>query len=364
MKILNRYKFISISVFAGLFLSSLLSFGQAPPPAPVEVVQVSEKEIRKPVSIVGSAEPMTDSIIASEISGLIESFPVKEGDYVKKGELLASFRSTTLELKLKEAKAAKREARARHELARKNMKRIEELYDKGVASLQQLQDAESEQDALLARITQMDAQIDTDQYNLDRSQITAPYDGYITEEFTEVGEWVNEGGPIVELINIESSDITVDVPERYISKVNVGESAEVKFDAYPGQGFPGKIISIVPKAEQQARTFPVKVRVKNQDGLIKSGMVARVTFLIGEPSKTKFVPKDAIVKQNNANFIYLVQDGLAVPTPVNTGFAYNEFIEVIGPVESGQPVVVRGNERLRPNQPVEIVNPEKETLKN
>ena len=92
--------------------------------------------------------------------------------------------------------------------------------------------------------------------------------------------------------------------------------------------------------------------------MIKSGMVARVSFPIGEPSTVKLVPKDAVVTQNNNHFVYVVNEGTAQPVAVNTGMAHESDIEVIGPLQIGQQVVIRGNERLRPNQPVKIINQE------
>jgi RND family efflux transporter MFP subunit len=158
------------------------------------------------------------------------------------------------------------------------------------------------------------------------------------------------------MIDTETIDINIDMPERYVSKVKEGESVSVDFDALPGMKLGGMITSVVPQAESQTRTFPVKVTVDNKEGLIKSGMVSRVSFPIGDPSTVKLVPKDAIVSQNNAQFVYVVNNGAVQPLPVSIGLAYEDRIEVIGPVEKGMTVVVKGNERLMPNQPVQIIN--------
>ena len=136
----------AIAVF--LFLCTLQSLAQAPPAAPVVVEQVQEETIQKPVTLVGAVEPDKSSIIASEIEGLVESLPGTEGKFVEKGEVIAKFNTRTIEIDLKEAEANKREAQARYQLAKKNLVRFQELEKKGVASTQQLQDAESEKSAL------------------------------------------------------------------------------------------------------------------------------------------------------------------------------------------------------------------------
>jgi len=352
-----RMSFLSITTIAiFLLIQSSQSLAQAPPPAPVVVDKVQEETLQKPVTLVGAVEPDKRSIIASEIEGLVESLPGTEGKFVNKGDIIAKFNTRTIEIDLKEAKANKREAQARYQLARKNLDRFQELEQKGVASTQQLQDAESEKSALNARTSQFQAQVEGLEYDIEKSNIIAPFSGFVTEEYTEVGQWVQKGGPVVELIDIDVAEISIDMPERYISKVNEGLKVNVNFDALPDLSVEGEITSLVPQADRESRTFPVKIKLDNKEGIIKSGMVARVFFPIGDPATVKLVPKDAIVSQNNANFIYIVNEGAVQPMPVSTGMAYEDKIQVIGPVQTGQLVVVKGNERLMPNQPVKILN--------
>lgn len=352
-----RTSFLSITTIAiFLLIQTSHSLAQAPPAAPVVVQEVQEETLQKPVTLVGAVEPDKRSIIASEIEGLVESFPGTEGKFVNKGDVIAKFNTRTIGIDLKEAKANKREAQARYQLARKNLNRFQELEQKGVASTQQLQDAESEKSALNARIAQFQAQIESLEYDIEKSNITAPFSGFVTGEYTEVGQWVQKGGPVVELIDMNVAEISIDMPERYISKVKKGLKVNVNFDALTDLKLEGEITSLVPQADRESRTFPVKIMLDNKEGIIKSGMVARVFFPIGEPATVKLVPKDAIVTQNNANFIYIVNEGAAQPLPISTGMAYEDRIEVIGPVQTGQLVVVKGNERLMPNQPVKIIN--------
>jgi RND family efflux transporter, MFP subunit len=328
---------------------------QAPPPSPVVVTKVEEQKIQRPVTLVGAVEPSKRSLVASEIAGVVESFPVEKGDFVQKGGVLVELQTNELEIRLREARAAKREAEARFELARKNFARFQELYQKGVTSTQQLQSMESDEKAWSAEMSQLQAQIDRYEYDLARSKILAPFNGYVTREYTEVGQWIGEGGNVVELIDIDTVEINVALPERYINKVKLGDRVVVNFDALPEMTVEGEITSIVPQADGGARTFPVEITINNKDHVIKSGMVARVSFLVGEPSVAKLVPKDAIVEFNNSNFVYVVNNGTAQPVPVSTGQPYENLIEVIGPVQPGQLVIIRGNERLQPGQPVKIV---------
>jgi len=342
----------------------MVSIAQAQSPAPVIVTKVEERTLQKPITLVGDVEPIKSSLIASEIPGIVESYPVKEGDFVKKGDVISELRTNVLNIRVTEAKDAAREAEARYQLAQQNLARLTKLHEKGVASRQQLDGALSERDAWSARKAMFQDQLKKQQYDLEVSKILAPFNGYITRKETEVGQWIVEGGPVAELIDIDKVDITVDVPEHYISRIKRGDIATINFDAVPGVLVEGEITSIVPQADESARTFPVKVEIPNENHLIRSGMVARVSFLIGQPTVVKLVPKDAIVEQNRNNIVYVVNNGSAHPVQVNRGMSYKDQIEVIGPIETGQLVVIRGNERLQPGQPVKIVNEDNIPSKN
>ena len=100
----------------------------------------------------------------------------------------------------------------------------------------------------------------------------------------------------------------------------------------------------------------MKIRLNNEDHTIKSSMSARVSFLLGETKETKMVLKDSIIDSGGNKMVFVVRENVAQPVPVITGLAHEDFIEVQGEINVGEKVVVRGNERLRPMQPVEITS--------
>ncbi len=338
-----------------LFLPSI-SFSQAPPETPVVTAKVVYRKLSRPVTFVGSVIPYKNSVIASEVEGLVEDILVSEGDYVQKGDVLVEFKTDTLKLQLKEAESTKMEALSRFTLAKNNLKRLSELHEKGIASIQELQDAESEKNAWGARVNQLDSQINLNKYNLSVSKIKAPFNGYIVKKYTEVGQWIQEGGPVLELIETDRLKIIIDLPESYISKLDKNDRVIVTFDALEDLTLDTSVDAIVPKADEQARTFPVRIVLDNENNQIKSGMVARASFLIGDEQPITLVPKDAIVEINNNKMVYVIENNLAKPVPVKPGFAFEDMIQVTGQLTEGQLVVIRGNERLRPDQPVKVIS--------
>jgi len=290
------------------------------------------------------------------IQAIVDEYPFLEGEYVKKGETVAKLDTQKLNLMLNEAINTQNESDARLKLAEDELRRVKELHDRGIVSRSQLDNAVSNKDSLVARQKLLQSRINQLEYDISRTNITAPFNGYITKEHTQIGEWLDSGDNIVELIDIDNVQTVVEMPEKYVHLIRVGDEVDVTLNSLPGQTFTGELVSIVPQADQSSRAFPVKVRLKNDDHIIKSSMSARVSFLLGETKETKMVLKDSIINNGGNKIVYVVRDSIAQPVPVLTGLAHENFVEVQGEIEAGEQVVVRGNERLRPMQPVEVTS--------
>ncbi|MCG8587630.1 MAG: efflux RND transporter periplasmic adaptor subunit, partial [Pirellulales bacterium] len=194
----------------------------------------------------------------------------------------------------------------------------------------------------------------------------APFDGHVVAEHTEVGAWITSGDPIAEVVELSQVEVEVFVPESDIAHVRRGDEATLLLGAIREEVFVGKVVRIVPQADVQSRSFPVLIRLQNSfdDGVpkLKSGMLVKVTLQVGRKIKGTLVPKDALVLGGRSPMIFVVTPGdgdkapaTARPVPVQLGAADGTLIEVRGDVTPGQRVVVQGNERLRPGQPVNVV---------
>lgn len=331
----------------------------APPKSPVLVSTVLEQEINQSVSFIGSVEPRMKSLVAGEVRGLVEQFSVREGDAVKKGQVLARINVTSLKIQLKAAKAALMEVQANHEQVKRDMARSAQLFKEELIPLKQLEEEMSRDKALSERLLQLSAEIERLEDLISKSRILAPFDGVITKEHTEVGQWLQEGSPVVEMIDLKHLRIRVDVPERYIGKLKIGGTVPIRFDALPSYQAGGKISAIIPAADNAARTFPVDVDVKNRDMTIKSGMTAQVSFSVGDPYTAQLIPKDALVIRGERNFVYIVNGDTVREEEVKLGNSVKGMVEIKGNVKTGERVVIRGNERLRPGQQVEIIGNKK-----
>ncbi len=327
---------------------------QGPPPTPVRYTAAREHDLRQTLTLPGSVEAQTASIIASSVEGVVTDFPAKEGMQVRKGQVLARLRTEPRQLQLAARRASLQEAEARLQLAQNNWSRSRELFAAGVVSQQQLDDNQSEYSAWQGRVDSLRAEIAAIQDDIERATIRSPLAGVVSRERTEVGQWMEAGGPVVELLALDTVEIRVEVPERYYASVRTGARATISVDSLPGFEAQGRVVAVIPQADAQARSFPVKVRVSNPRRRLAAGMLAKVSFPAGDPQRTTVVPKDAIVSRGSSRFVFKVNGtGTVDEVPVETGAAAGVWVEVRGNVSAGDKVVTRGNERIQPGQPVE-----------
>lgn len=325
------------------------------PPAPVRVAPVVARSVQDAITLVGNAEPWRRSMVASEIEGLVEDFPVEEGLAVERGQVLARLRTDTLRIALRSTIATYREAVTRHRQAEKDLARIRTLFHKALVTQKEFDDAVTQEIALRQRVAQLRADIQRVRDELNKSRITAPFDGFITEEFVEVGQWVSEGGPVVELVDLSKIKVEVPLPERFVDGVRVDDTVRARFDGLPDLEVQGTVFSVVAQADSAARTFPVKVALPNPNFAIKSGMVARVTFRVGHPYEALVVPKDALVLRAGQEYVFIIENGTVAQVPVTSGVHLDGFVEVKGDLAADALVVVEGNERLLPGQSIRIL---------
>jgi multidrug efflux pump subunit AcrA (membrane-fusion protein) len=381
---------------------------QEMPPALVVVADAVEREVTAHRSFVGSVEPARRAVVESEVEGLVAEYLAEEGQRVEAGAPLAKLRrrlaeialdAARAELKLRQeelgeqkngsrpeelaqARARVKSAEAANDMRQWRVERARQLFQTSVISEDELKEAQMSArlaEELLAevkeglqlaeagpraeRIAQAEARLEMQQAEVARLEdellrhtIRAPFAGYIVREQTEIGEWLGKGAAVAEILALDEVDVVAQVVEDYVLGIDVGTPASVTVGAVPGRSFDGKVSAIVPAADMRARTFPVKVRVANPKGgpLLKAGMFATVHLPVGGTEKAVLVPKDALVLGGPSPMVYVIVDGKAAPVQVEVGIAVDDLVQVKGGVTGGQKVVVRGNERLAPGQPVRI----------
>jgi RND family efflux transporter MFP subunit len=408
---------VLFALFPAVAAAPLAAAAEPPGASLVVVAEVVQRQVAEGRTFVGTVLPSRRSVIGSAVEGRVLDLLVNDGDWVEAGATLAELRTVTIKLELEaakaelelrkhaldesksslpiekeQAKAALARTQALSVYAKSRLTRAEALYAKGgTTSQEELEQNRSvslaaDQSALEAaaayqlllrprdeKILQAEAQVDKQEAEvarledqLEKYTIRAPFEGYVTAEHTEDGAWIKQGEPVVELVSVDPMEVSVSVPEEYIAALRPGMPASLQLDALPARLVPAEISRIVPQADVRSRSFPVKMVVSNprdaSGHTLKAGMLARVTLAVAPPKQAMLVPKDALVLGGPVPVVYVVvadpqtRQLIASPVPVQLGVADGDQMQVLGNLQVGQRVVVRGNERLAPGAPVVVAD--------
>ncbi len=323
------------------------------PPTVVVTEEVREMDFHDQITLVGRTEAWISSRIVSEVAGQVKSIDASEGNPVSAGTPLATIDSDQIRFLLDAKKAQARQAKLEADLAHTNLKRVEELFSQNLVSQSAMDSSRAWAGIMDARYEELEAQRKSLERDLKNCTISAMYNGYTGQKLVDVGEWVNPGEPVFEMVDLSKIRVKVDLPERYFGNISTGAEAEIVASGNGGEVMRGEVTGIAPNANAETHTFPVIIEVENTDGKLGGGMLVRTSLWMDNTFKSLAVSKDAIIRQGDQTMVYTVNEGKAAPIQVITSSTEGKMIAVKGQgLVAGMPVVVRGNERIFPGSPV------------
>lgn len=336
-----------------LLVFSSAARADGPPPAKVVTGEVVLEDVAATQSVTGVLYYERVSDISTEVVGLVDEVAVSQGDHVKKGDLLVRLNTELLEKEITLSRTRIGQADLRIDHAEKNFKRLETLFKSAGVSekdfddaLYTYQDARKEKQAIEDTLAKLLIQ-------QRRSMIKAPFDGVILSKDVDSGAWVQQGRQLVSLGS--SSDLFVRAPiaENLVQFVRMGEDVEVVLNAYDRR-IAGAVIGIDPVADVKTKNVFLKIKIPPM-ALVAQNMSATVFIPSGEKRQLGVFPRAALIKFQGNDFVYTVKDGKASILPVNIVAYLGEKVAADNPyIVPGLAVVVEGNERLRPDQPVTV----------
>lgn len=332
---------------------------QGPPPTLVVTDPVIEREFHDQITLIGRTEAKITSRIVSEVAGRVVAINAAEGNPIKKGQPLVTIDTSRIALALRSKQAESEQARQQALLAEQNHKRAEELFSQKLIPESTIDSARAWAVSAEARFVQLDAERAKLALDLDQCTIRAPYSGHTLRRVVDVGEWVNVGAPVYEMVDLSSITVTVDLPERHYGQLSVGSSVTIEASNISGETLTGKVTGIARSAASETHTFPVIITVPNADRFLAGGKLVRATLNLDNRFTSLAVSKDAIVRDGSMTMVYTVHEGKAAPIMVQVKSADGKMVAVAGEgLMTGMPVVVRGNERIFPGAPVRTDQPQ------
>ena len=348
--------------FASIFCTTLLLTvavsqnclaADGPPPAQVRVAPVVQEEVAQTRSVIGLLYYDRVSEISTELAGLVDHVEVKQGDRVTKEDVLVRLNTEILEKEIAYQKSRIEQIELRIGNARKNFERLERLFDKSGISEKEYddalfayQDAEKEKQATKSTLEKLLIQ-------KKRSIIAAPFDGIILTKDVDSGSWVQPGRKLVSIGSTEDLFVRAPIAEKTLQFIERGQEVPVTINAF-NKEVQGTIRDIDPVADMKTKNVYLKIAIPSLP-LIAENMSATVAVPVSPRQKLSIFNRAALIKFQGKDFVYTVKDGKAAIMPVNIVTFLGEKVGVDNPyIVPGMKLVVEGNERLRPDQPVVV----------
>jgi membrane fusion protein, multidrug efflux system len=316
--------------------------GGAAGPIAVEVIQLSPTTVHEDLQAVGSLQSNESVILRPEVPGRISAIGFKDGQVVRKGQLLIA-----LDNALNEAEVA--QMKAEYDLALSNLKRSEDLASRKFIS-------SSAQDTAASNAQVAEAKLKLAQARLSKMRIVAPFDGVVGIRGVSLGDYVKDGADLVNVEDVRILKVDFRLPERNLTQIKVGQAIEVVADALPGERFAGQIDAINPRVDANGRSLEIRAKLENTAGKLRPGMFVRVRVIVGERANALLVPEEAIVPQGADFYVYKVVDGQARRVPVKIGVRRDARVEIVEGLVAGDQVVTAGMRLSRDGQPVKAVS--------
>jgi len=322
--------------------------GGAARPVAVEVAKVQVMKLTDDAQAVGSLRSRQSVMLRPEVSGRITQLNFRDGERVRKGQLLVQFDD---QLQLAQIK----QSQAELSIAQANHKRNQELLAQNFVSQRSL-------DESAANLEVAQAKLALAQATAARLKILAPFDGIAGIRNVNVGDYLKDGTDIVNLEDIDTVYVDYRLPERFQTLLKAGQKATVELDALPGRRFEARVQAVDPLIDANGRSIGVRASITNQQLLLRPGMFARVSTVFGSREKARVIPEEAIVPQGGRQFVIKLvpgpdNDGLVSQrVPVTVGIRRPGQVEILEGLREGDTVVTAGQQRLqRDGSPVRVL---------
>jgi membrane fusion protein (multidrug efflux system) len=316
---------------------------QMPPPT-VAVGSISLGTMARTVEAVGTLRANEAVTIRPEVAGRVVGIGFSEGQKVRKGSLLVSLDDSVYVAEVAE-KAANRKL---SELA---YQRAILLVEKKAASIEV-------KDRAQAQLEADDAALQLARARLAKTGIVAPFDGVIGLRTVSVGDFVDVGKELVNLVDIDLLKVDFRVGEVNLPDVTTGQAIEVSVDAFPAQQFAGEVYAIEPQVDINGRAVVIRAHLPNAQNKLRPGLFSRVTLIVDANAQAMLVPEQAIVPLGDQHFVYRVVDGRAMLTEVAIGTRKDTRVEIRSGLGPTDVFVTDGQLKLRDGIPVHAIGVE------
>jgi len=327
-------------------------------PVPVAVGKVQKVQERETISVSGTiSTPKSPAVVSFLVSGKVIFVGPREGDYVKKGQILASIDPTDYELALTAATKQTETAEVAHKRAEDEHRRMKMLYDSKSLAPNDYEKFKAAFDATARQYEQAVASEKLSRKHLTDATLYAPASGYIAKRLIEPGNTAAQGHPVFEIVQIDPVEVNVGVPETDVRLVRIGQKAAIAVPALPGKSFEGTVRIINVSADPGTRTYMTRITVANPEHLLRVGMVAEATIRGDRTVSMATLPGDVVVRDPQGAtqvFVYYPDQKRVYAKRVEIGATVNRDVQIKDGLSGDELIVLAGQSKLRNGSVVTI----------
>ncbi|MGC6424957.1 MAG: efflux RND transporter periplasmic adaptor subunit [Lentimonas sp.] len=314
------------------------------------------RDLKSVVSATGEVRPLLNSIVKSEISGRITKIRKKEGDPVKRDEVLIELDRTSLETRVREAERNLQADQLRLDKAERNYKRLEALFKKEFLGEQEFLDAKTDFELAQLNLEIAQARLDDAEEDLAKTTIRAPHDGIITLLDMVEGEVisgatsVSNGTELLTIAQLKNLYMEANINEVDVERLSLGQLAKLRFDAIPNFEIDGAIsvISLSARADGSVRVFPIEVVFEALDSRVRPGISATIDIPIESVDQAVTVLLSGVFNESDgSSYVYLKTDTDWEKRPVKTGINDLQHVEIKSGLQVGDTVALSRPDSFR-----------------
>ena len=296
---------------------------------PVRVINLKPEKVEWGINTVGIILPDKGVQVLSELGGRVKNVYFTVGSFVKKGTILAKLDDEYKQYDLIRAEAQLMSAKADLEKSELDLKRYEKIAEAKGVSQYDKENVRLKRDVSRANFLTAESMFKTARRVLEDTEIKAPFDGFISQKMVEVGNTASIGTPVAKLIDIRMVKLSVEVAERDIINIKVGNLVKINVDVYPDIEFLGKVTAVSPEADVKTRTFPVEIKLSNTDDFkLKSGMIVKGKIITDVSENIILLPQEVVREKDGTHFVFLNKGDRALKNIIEVGRSYNNRIEI------------------------------------
>ncbi len=311
---------------------------------PVSVKMIDYEVFNHYFEVRGTAEAVNESMISPETSGTIENIYVKEGERVRKNQLLAKLSTEIIENSIQEVESQLEYAETVYEKQKR-------LWDKKIGSEMQFLEAKNRRDGLQKNLETLKSQ-------LEMAYIKSSINGVVDEIDMKVGELAMPGAPMMQLVSLDELFINADVSETYLASVKEGDSVQLSFPVYPDLKMKVPVHRIGNVINPANRTFKMQLKIKNPGNKLKPNILAVMRINDFTTPSALIVPSNVIKQDAKGQYIYVIREEnsekVARKVYIETGMTYDDESMVIEGLQLGDEVITRGYTQVSDGAPVSI----------